>query len=134
MPARRFNPWILVAVDVLLLLIVSFTGYLTHYYGKEPFSFRWLSTFLPLTFAWLLAACLGGLFRREIAGSPHQAFWRSLAAGALAAPLALTLRGLYLDSAVSTIFALVMVGMTAACLMVWRVLWALLYTKTKSDG
>lgn len=124
MQAHSRNTLWLVCGDALVALALSIAGYLTHYAGLEPFSLRWLSTFLPLCLGWAIAAGLAGLYQPSIAKRWQAAVWRAGLAGVLAAPFATMMRGLYLNAAVSPVFMIVMVANTALAMAVWRGIWA----------
>jgi glucose uptake protein GlcU len=119
----RVTAW-LIGGDALAILVLSVAGYLSHYAGQEAFTFRWLSTFLPFWLGWVLAAMLGGMYRAEIAARWQSAAWRAVIAGALAAPFATMLRGLYLNAAVAPIFMIVLTATAALAMSIWRLFWA----------
>ncbi len=112
---------ILIAVDTLVLLVVTWLGFATH--NRSLADGRWLATFIPMAFAWFLAAPWLGLYRAGVADR-MQDFWRTAIAAALAAPLAVLLRALWLQQTVIPVFGLVMIAMTAAGMMLWRLAWA----------
>lgn len=114
--------WILWLGDGLALLLVSVIGYLTHYAGKEPFSLRWMTTFVPFCLGWALAAPAFGLYRLQ---KPLPAALRAVAAAFLAAPFAAWLRGLTLSAAISPVFVLVLACFAGLGLGLWRLAWAL---------
>ena len=113
-------PFGLIAGDVLAILILSIYGYWTHYAGKEAFSFRWLSTFLPFILGWALAAIPMGLYDPKTANYWQAAFWRACLAGALAAPFATMLRGFWLNAAVLPLFMAVLTAFGALAMTLWR--------------
>ncbi len=119
----RITLW-LVCGDAFAALILAIVGYLMHYAGREPFSWRWLSTFLPFCLGWALAAVPAGLYQAPIASRWQASVWRAGLAGALAAPFATMLRGLYLNAAVSPIFMLVLTANAALVMILWRGIWA----------
>jgi hypothetical protein len=51
-------------------------------------------------------------------------FWRTVILAALAASLAVMMRGVLLRQPVIPVFGLVMMAMTAAVMGVWRLVWA----------
>jgi hypothetical protein len=134
MQAHSRIQWWLIGGDVLAALILAMVGYLSHYAGREPFSLRWMSTFLPFCLGWAMAAGMAGLFRASIASRWQDAVWRAALAGALAAPFATMLRGLYLNAAVSTIFMLVLTANAAFAMALWRGIWARLAAWKKFYG
>jgi hypothetical protein len=129
----RVTVW-LAGGDALAILILSIAGYLSHYAGREDFNFRWASTFFPFWLGWILAALIGALYQVEVAGQWKTAAWRALIAGALAAPFATMLRGLYLNAAVSPVFMIVLTANAALAMVLWRVFWAWLSQRKKLYG
>jgi len=120
-PLSRNQLIFLIAVDLLVLLVVTWLGFATH--DRSLADGRWLTTFIPLVFSWFLAAPWLGLYRAG-AADRVQDFWRPGLAAALAAPLAVLLRALWLQQTVIPIFGLVMIAMTAAGMLLWRLAWA----------
>jgi glucose uptake protein GlcU len=129
----RITLW-LICGDALAALILAVVGYLMHYAGIEPFSLRWLSTFLPFCLGWAIAAVPAGLYQAPVASRWQQAVWRAALAGALAAPFATMLRGLYLNAAVSPVFMLVLTANAALAMAVWRGAWSRLAVWKKFYG
>jgi hypothetical protein len=130
---RKITPFPF-AGDILMALILSIVGYLTHYANLEAFSWRWLSTFLPFCLGWILAATSSGLYSDAISGHPWQAAWRAGIAAGLAAPFAAMLRGVYLNAAVSPLFMVVLSACSALGFGVWRCLWAWFGDGKKAHG
>lgn len=124
----------LIGGDVLAGLVLALVGYLMHYSGVEPFSLRWLSTFLPFCLGWAIAAIPMGLFQTAIAARWRQAVWRAVLAGALAAPFATMLRGIYLNAAIAPIFMLVLTAFAALAMGLWRGIWAVLAARAARHG
>ena len=117
--------------DALAILIVTFAGFATH--QESLLSTRWLTTFIPLCVAWAVQAPWLGLYRPEILSRPRAA-WRAGAAMLLAAPLAGLLRGLLLNTVVVPVFVVVL-GLSAALgMLVWRLTYAWIRTKTGKNG
>lgn len=128
--ARR----LLILGDVLAILAVSIVGYLTHYAGKEPFSLRWLSTFLPFCLGWFLLAPWFGLFSPGTADQPARAWWRAALAAWLIAPFAAWLRGLWLNAAIVPVFVTVLGPSAALGLALWRWVFARLARPRQTHG
>jgi len=124
----------LIVGDALAILAVSIVGYLTHYAGKEPFSLRWLSTFLPFCLAWALIAPWLGLYARAVSGNLKQVWWRAALAAWLAAPFAAWLRGLWLNAAIIPVFVTVLGPSAALGMALWRTAWAALTSKKPAHG
>ena len=109
--------------DVLAVLVVTMIGFATHY--GEVRGLRWLSSFLPILVGWFALAPWLGVYRAETIFRPEQV-WRAGLAALLSAPLAATLRGLWLNSAISPVFVLVLAATNALGFVVWRLIWTLL--------
>ncbi len=118
LPAKQCLP--LFALDSLILLAVTLIGFATH--NSSLLDGRWLATFIPLVFAWLAAAPALGLYSPGSTGQYTQV-WRAALAALLAAPLAVLLRGLWLQGVVVPVFGLVMMAITAAGMTLGRIVW-----------
>lgn len=116
-------PWILPAVDALVLLTVTLAGFANHNSNLE--GGRWLITFLPLCAGWALVAPWLGNYESKFWNDPAQA-WRALLAMVLAAPFSAFLRAILLDGTVIPIFVIALGGISALSMTAWRVIWALL--------
>ncbi|MEN4012877.1 MAG: DUF3054 family protein [Chloroflexota bacterium] len=119
---------ILFFADSLVLLAVTLLGFATH--NSSLSGGRWLTTFLPLLFAWLAAAPALGLYSPGIADQNRQA-WRAALAALLAAPLAVLVRGLWLQGMIVPVFGLVLMAVTAAGMILWRLTWIALAARRK---
>jgi hypothetical protein len=113
---------LLLAGDVLLLGLVTLVGFASHNQLQSA-GLRMLTTFLPLVAAWLVAAPPLQLYNVEQARSPRQ-LWRPIWAMILAAPLAGLLRAIMLQSLIVPVFVLVLAGVGAAGLLLWRGIFA----------
>ena len=113
------NKSILVIGDILAILITTLIGFATHEELKSEFLLRMVAAVAALTIAWFLLAPWFGLFQPEIA-SDLKLLWRSVLAMFFAAPLAVVMRGLILNSAILPIFAVVFGVTSALGVAVWR--------------
>jgi hypothetical protein len=115
---------ILVAGDILVLLLVTIFGFATH--GElGSAGLRMLTTFVPLVVAWGLVAPHLGAFDLEKSNQVSQ-LWRPFWAMVLAGPLAAWLRGALLNTPIVPIFVVVLGGICAIALFLWRLLyWAI---------
>ena len=113
--------WLLVG-DIAALALVTVVGFATH--GElATATLRMLTTFIPLSVAWLLVGPHLGVLTLERATDIRQV-WRPFWAMILAAPLAAWLRGLWLNAPILPVFVAVLAGTSAVALLVWRVLFA----------
>jgi hypothetical protein len=102
------------------MLIVTWIGFLDHYGNLQ--GWRWLTTFIPVLIGWVAIAPWLGVYRQEVANQPAQV-WRPFIAAVLAAPLAATLRGFWLNGAILPIFVVVLGLTNALGFLVWRLIW-----------
>jgi hypothetical protein len=114
--------WLLLG-DALTALIVTLAGFLTHYQGVE--GWRWLSTFVPTVAAWLAVAPWLGVYDPATVNQPRFV-WRAALAAVLSAPLAATLRGLWLGSVIVPVFVLVLAATGALGFVIWRWVWTVI--------
>ena len=114
----------LVLGDLAALAVVTLLGFATHN-TLGTAGARMLSTFIPLTAAWFLVGGLAGVLDPRSAASPR-ALWRPVLAMLFAAPLFGVFRAWMLGtSTVTVIFVLVMGGVGAAAMLLWRGAYAL---------
>jgi hypothetical protein len=128
---RPFSLALLILGDLLVLFLVTLTGFATH--GEANAFPRMMTTFLPLCLGWGLAASLLDLYRVDQVFEARS-LWRPAAAALLGIPLATWLRAAWLNSVVIPIFVLVMVGMVAIFMTIWRGLWAFLRRRQAVHG
>jgi hypothetical protein len=128
---RPFSLALLILGDLLVLFLVTLTGFATH--GEINAFARMMMTFLPLCLGWGLAADLLGLYRVDQALDLHS-LWRPAAAALLGVPLATWLRGAWLNTVIIPIFVLVMVGIVAIFMTIWRGGWAFLCRRRAVHG
>jgi hypothetical protein len=115
--------FILLLGDILILLLVTITGFATH--GEiESGWWRMVSTFIPLLVAWLFVAPVLQSFKLEFTKQAKQ-LWRPFYAMVLAAPLAAWIRGMWLGRAIIPIFVLALGGFSALAILAWRSLYLL---------
>lgn len=128
--SRNLIPWLL-AGDIVAALVVTLIGFLTHYGDIE--GWRWLTTFIPVAVAWQAVAPWLGAYDTQITRQPNQV-WRFALAALLSAPLAATLRGLWLNAAILPVFVVVMALTNALGFLIWRLAWALGVQRMNHNG
>lgn len=111
----------LVIGDALVILAVTLFGFQSH--NQSLTGLRWMPTFLPAALAWGLIAPWFGLYHTDVVKQPLQV-WRIVPTLLLATPLALLARSLWLGRPIIWVFALVLGGILALALLLWRLLWA----------
>lgn len=116
--------------DALAVALVTLIGFATHKETGVEFLPRMAATFAPVLVSWALAAYSLGLFDATVAANPRQ-LWRVLAALVFAGPLAALLRALWLNSVVIPVFALVLTGVSALGMLLWRGLWCWLAARLR---
>lgn len=128
---QPFALWILIAGDGLVLLLVTVFGFATH--GElSSAGPRMLTTFVPLAVAWALVAPHLGVFDLEKSSQPGQ-LWRPFWAMVLAGPWAAWMRGALLNAPIIPVFVVVLGGICALALLVWRFLFWAFYAR-RSPG
>lgn len=122
---------ILAAGDVVTLLLVTVIGFASH--GElSTAGTRMLTTFFPLLAGWAAAAPVAGAYDTQRARNPRQAL-RPFGAMFLGAQLAAILRSIWLHTDVKPSFALVLGGVSAAGILIWRLLYALMARRADLD-
>ena len=127
------NRYVLTIGDIITLAIVTIIGFASHGSADTAGS-RMLTTFIPLVAAWLLIAPYLKVYDRNIVLEGSQ-LWRPLWAMVLAAPMAAWLRGLMLSSPILPVFVVILGGVSAVAILIWRGLYWLVATRLKrNDG
>lgn len=127
------NRYVLIAGDIITLAIVTIIGFASHGTADTAGS-RMLTTFIPLVAAWLLIAPYLKVYDRNIVLEGSQ-LWRPLWAMVLAAPMAAWLRGLMLSSPILPVFVVILGGVSAVAILIWRGFYWLVATRLKrNDG
>jgi Protein of unknown function (DUF3054) len=131
MKSPRFL-WLLVG-DIVTLGLVTIFGFATHGTLGSA-GVRILSTFLPVVMSWFLVAPFLGAYRLEWVVNWRQ-LWRPFWAMVLAAPFAAWMRAVWLENVVIPIFVVVLGGISAIAILIWRlVYWIILTRLDKSNG
>lgn len=133
---KEFSDWLgprrgLLAGDLLTLALVTVAGFATHN-SLGTAGLRLLTTFVPLTLAWLLVGPWLGVYDLTLARQPR-ALWRPAYAVLLGAPLAGVLRGVWLGTAVLPVFVGVLAGVGALAILAWRAAY-LLWQRRAAHG
>lgn len=124
MHAKNIQKSTLLIGDAIVLLLVTLTGFASHERLSSGI-LRILSTFVPLLTGWVLIGVHVGVFDLAKAADPRQ-LWRPFWAMVLAGPFAGWMRALFLGTGVSSIFVVVLGGISALSLLVWRTLYLVL--------
>jgi hypothetical protein len=116
--------------DACVLALITISGFATH--GEIERVFRMLTTFIPLLVAWFFIAPFFGLFSDEFIKEPSQ-LWRVLWAMIAVAPFATWLRGLWLNTPILPIFVLVILGVSAPTMFLWRGIYLMLSRRNRQQ-
>lgn len=121
--------FVLIAGDIITLAIVTVIGFASHGTADTAGS-RMLTTFIPLVVAWFLIAPFLQVYDTQFSLDGRQ-LWRPLWAMILASPMAAWLRGLMLSSPILPIFVIILGGVSAVAILVWRGIFWLVATRMK---
>ena len=113
----------LIIGDILTLIIVTVIGFASHGTAGTAGT-RMLSTFLPLLAAWFLIAPHLKVYESQIVLDWRQ-LWRPFWSMVLAAPMAAWMRGVILNSPILPLFVIILGGVSAVGILVWRGLYLL---------
>jgi hypothetical protein len=122
----------LILGDAAILAVFTVVGFATHN-ELAGAGMRMLVTFLALCLAWSLVAPWLGLYQVDNLRDPRQ-LWRVLISALIASPLAGWLRGLAISEDIPPVFILVMVAMTGAMMLAWRVAWLFVAARRVQHG
>lgn len=133
MSARIERKWfvILAAGDFLTIALVTVYGFASHH-ELSAGAARMLTTFLPLTIAWLAAAPFLGAYDPQRAMEFRQ-LWRPFWAMLLAAPLAAWLRGVWLNAPILPLFVFILGSVSALAILIWRGCFALIVRRMSDN-
>ena len=105
--------------DLVVFLLVTFIGFSSHGTLQLKSLSRMLATLLPFFASWILFSSWSGLMHPPI--EKRGTWWLSCGiVAAFSAPLAGTLRALWLGTVVLPTFVLVMAGVSALAIAAWR--------------
>lgn len=121
--------FVLIAGDIITLAIVTVIGFASHGTADTAGS-RMLTTLIPLVVAWFLIAPFLQVYDNQISLDGRQ-LWRPLWAMILASPMAAWLRGLMLSSPILPVFVIILGGVSAVAILVWRGIFWLVATRMK---
>jgi hypothetical protein len=119
---------ILILGDILTIAIVTIIGFVTHGEGTLEYLPRMVAAFLPLVGTWLILVPWFELFDSQVTSNP-KLLWRVPLAVLFAAPLALVFRGLILNGAIISIFAVVFMLTSAFGLIIWRTIYLFTFNR-----
>jgi len=89
-------------------------------------------TAAPFAIAWFIVSPFIGVYRKELVANPRKMARRTFIAWMLSWPVAMALRGIFVDHAVPPFtFALIALFVNAAFLLLWRWPYALNHSMKK---
>ncbi len=118
MPTLTYQRTVLIVGDVVTISLVTIIGFASHGTATSAGT-RMLTTFLPLTAAWFLIAPFVGVYDRRNVVDWRQ-LWRPFWSMVLAAPMAAWMRGMILDSPILPLFVIILGGVSAIGMFLWR--------------
>lgn len=121
---------ILILGDILAFIILTIIGFATHSETEASFLPRMAAVFFPAVFSWFMLAPWFGLLDETIINTPKNLL-RVPLAFLFVAPLAVILRGAWLNAPVLPLFALIFGGSNALGMMVWRWIYIFIAKRVK---
>jgi hypothetical protein len=122
---------ILIIGDIITLGIVTYIGFASHGTAGTAGS-RMLTTFIPLVAAWFLIPPHLKVYEVQV-GSDWRQLWRPFWSMVLAAPMAAWIRGMLLDAPILPIFVIILGGVSALGILIWRGLFIIVLSRIKSE-
>jgi hypothetical protein len=122
---------VLAAGDVLVLALVTVYGFASHDQLGTAGA-RMLTTFVPLLISWFLVSPHLQAFDLQRAAQARD-LWRPFWAMILAAPLAVFIRAVMLNTAINPIFVVIIGGVAALALLAWRVIFLFVAIRKKGS-
>jgi len=121
---------ILIAGDIIAFVILTFIGFATHGETDTSFLPRMAAVFFPVVFGWFVLAPWFGMLDEAIINSPINLL-RIPLAFLFIAPLAVILRGAWLNAPALPLFALIFGGSNALGMLIWRWLYIMIARRMK---
>jgi hypothetical protein len=128
--AIRQFPYTVAAGDIIIFLIGTILGFVTHQINLN--NFRWLSTFIPLSLSWLIIAPWFGVYRQDVM-KRSKYLWQPALAMIVVAPFAAWLRGAFLNAPILPVFVAVLAATNLMGILIWRILVVLYFTIQKES-
>ena len=121
---------ILIAGDLVTLGLVTIFGFASHGTAGTA-GVRMLTTFVPLVIAWFLVAPFLKVYDPESAANWRQ-IWRPFWSMVISGPMAAWLRGMILDAPILPLFVIILGGVSAIGILLWRCLYIIIFVRDKS--
>ena len=123
---------ILIAGDIITLGIVTIFGFASHGTAGSAGS-RMLTTFIPLVAAWFLIAPFLKVYDPQVVREWRE-IWRPFWSMVLAAPMAVWMRGMILDAPILPLFVIILGGVSALGILLWRGVFMFIVGRVKSEN
>lgn len=124
---------ILIGGDIILFALVTIIGFASHGTAGTAGS-RMFTTFFPLVAAWFMVAPFLKVYDRSSVIDWHE-LWRPFWSMVISAPLAAWMRGMMLSTPILPVFVIVLGGISAIAITLWRAIYILILGKFLSgDG
>lgn len=122
---------ILISGDIITLGLVTLIGFASHGTAGTAGS-RMFTTFIPLVAAWFLLAPFLRVYEPQVAIDWRQV-WRPFWGMVLAAPMAAWMRGVILSAPILPLFVIILGGVSALGILLWRVLFIAIMGRVKPE-
>lgn len=110
---------ILIFGDILAIAVLTLIGFATHGETDASYLPRMAAIFFPVLFSWFVLAPWFGMFDDQVNENP-KLLWRVPLVLLFAAPLATTLRAVWLGSTSLPLFTLILGSTNALGMLIWR--------------
>lgn len=121
---------ILIAGDIVTFGLVTIFGFASHGTAGTA-GVRMLTTFVPLLLSWFLVAPFLKVYDPESAANWREV-WRPFWSMVISGPMAAWLRGMILGTPILPIFVIILVGVSAISILLWRCLFIIIFAREKS--
>lgn len=119
----------MLAGDAITLALVTVFGFASH--GTiETAGTRILATYIPLLVSWFLISPYLGVYNPTKVCKLRQ-MWRPFWAMVLSGPFAGWLRGVWLNTPVLPIFVIILGGVSALSILLWRLIYFLIFCRQR---
>jgi hypothetical protein len=123
---------ILITGDIITLGLVTIFGFASHGTAGTA-GVRMLSTFVPLIISWFLVAPFLKVYDPESAASWRE-IWRPFWSMVISGPMAAWLRGMILGTPILPLFVIILGGVSAIGILLWRCLYIIIIVREKSQN
>lgn len=115
-----------------MYFLATLLGFISHSGESEMSIGRVAATFVPFTLAWTLVSPWLGAYDPEKL-KDIKSIWRPALASLYAAPLGALGRSLVLKTPILVLFVLIMGGVTAVLIVLWRTIFSLISLRSSGE-